>query len=300
MEFSHWLTVNEAKTEKVIVYHGTSPKNLGSIMSQGLIPDPPKRAWDDDKNTSFYSSSRKSLDGVYVTQNLLTATSAAGNGKNNLRDGCLLVVCEIQPKTAFMDEDDLNSFSSVSDSEYVIAALYGAIISGKKDELVEQFFQKFVEKFKRKFSDVKGMDNEELMTRVNPLLRQLFYKCVIRQAAYIDKWTFQKAKNYTKRAVMPDKHRAEMDFLRVKELLSKTLKKYANPHNHAEDKFNFVSRITQPIRFSGANRIICVVMIPYDHKRQPEVIYGIPPEKLITDWKLRIGEWNPAYRSEPG
>jgi hypothetical protein len=31
--FSNWLNLNEAKADKIIVYHGTSYKNLSSILS---------------------------------------------------------------------------------------------------------------------------------------------------------------------------------------------------------------------------------------------------------------------------
>src|SRR5208337_2478430 len=57
-----------------IWYHGSSIKNLRSILAQGLIPDPKERAWADDPESSVYTPSRESYGGIYVTQNLLTAT----------------------------------------------------------------------------------------------------------------------------------------------------------------------------------------------------------------------------------
>lgn len=296
--FSEWLLLREARTGKILVYHGTSPKNFRSIMSQGLVPDHPKRAWSKDDQTSFLSSSRKSLEGVYVTTNLALALSAASNGSNDHRDGKLLIVAEVQPKTGFMDEDDLNRFSVVSESEYIISALYGAINSNPKSEFVQETFQKFRMKFGNKLADAKGTNHPQLMRRIEPLIWQLFLKAITRQAAYVDDWTFRKAHDYKPNLQKPNKAVAERDFLRVKELLTQSLKKMANPFNYDSLPYIFTSRLMEPIGFSGANRILAIIYEPVDYKQPPEIWYGNVPEQVVSDWTKSIGNWEPIRRNQ--
>jgi hypothetical protein len=290
MNFREWL-FSEAKTDRILVYHGTSPALFPKIMSQGLIPDPPNRNWSDDDNTGFYGATRKSLDGIYVSTNLITALSAATNGQYKIHDGRLLVIAEVQPKTGFMDEDDINRFVSVTNNEYMTAALFGAIANTPKDEFVQDFWNKYWDEFMRVIKN-KGEVHPKLEERLRPLVWQLFVKANARQAAHLDDWSFRKARDYGK-AVKPEKSKAEQDFLRVKEVLSKTLKRFANPFNYKEPQWNFTSRIMQPIKFSGPNRIVGIVFDPKSHEDQPEVWYGTIPDQFVKDWQERVGKWNP-------
>lgn len=293
LNFHSWL-INEAKADKIIVYHGTSPRNYRSIMSQGLIPDHPKRAWAKDDNTSFYSSSRVSLPGIYVTTNLLTAISAAGNGSNNIKDGKLIIVAEIQPKTAFMDEDNLNSFSSVVQSEYMAAALYGALQSNPESEFVQDEFRKYYNKFKNMMMDLNSA-HPQLHARVKPLIWDLFIKAVARQTAYADDYTFRKSGDYGE-FEKPSAAQAEQEFLQAKEALTKTLKLMANPNNLKQHPFLYTSRVMEPIGFSGANRIIAIVHEPADYKQPPVVLYGDVPDEFIKEWEKGVGRWNPESK----
>lgn len=292
MDFKIWL---EARTEKVLVYHGTSPKNFKSIMSQGLQPYHPDKAWDEDENTTFTTSSRKSLDGIYVTTNLMKALSAASQGRNSHKDGRLLVVAEVQPKTGFMDEDDLNRLSVASDNEYMIASLYGALAKNNNkfvnDGLVDQFYQRFKDSMKWMLKDLKSPAHPELQKRLAPLLWQTFVKAVTRQASYIDDWTFRKAFDYTDKIQKPNKAKAEQDFLRTKEILSQTLKQLANPLNFKKQPFLFSSRIMQPIGFKGSNKIISIIFDPPDYKEFPKILYGNPPPETISDWERSVGRF---------
>lgn len=290
MQFAQWL--NEATTDRILVYHGTSPKHFRSIMSQGLIPNPKKRAWANDDNTSFFSSSRVSLEGVYVTTNLMTAISSASNAGNKGGGGALIVIAEVQPKTGFMDEDNLNVFSSVSDNEYIVAALYGAINKNPQDEFVQQFFEKFKDK-NYLFSKLNKKLHPDLLQRLDPMLWDLFVAATKRQAAYVGDWTFRKAFDYQPDIQMPNKVEAEQEFLKAKEAVTKTLKIFANPFHYEGNPFNFTSRIMQPIGFSGPNKIVAVVYRPRDYKSPPEVWYGEVPPKFIEDWTKSVGKWEP-------
>src|SRR5208282_2128189 len=50
---------------KSIWYHGTSIKNLKSIMSQGLVPEGTEKVWADDPDAGLSAPSRQSYGGCY-------------------------------------------------------------------------------------------------------------------------------------------------------------------------------------------------------------------------------------------
>lgn len=91
-----------------LYYHGTSGKNISTILSQGLITTAPK-AW----GTDDAERSRVSYGGIYLTKNLMTATSSAGHAnqmmlKSRHHPECLVIV-QVETKTPhiLMDEDAL-------------------------------------------------------------------------------------------------------------------------------------------------------------------------------------------------
>ena len=298
INFKKWINLNEATTDKIIVYHGTPAKNYLSIMSQGLIPNPKQRAWQDDPDASYYSSSRKSLDGIYVSSNLMTAYGAGRQGGNRgLKEGRLIVICEIQPKTGFMDEDDLNFIDGFNDNEYVNADLFFSIKTGKDKEYVNRYFKKLLDSLNWNKDKYNGMDNQELNTSVQPALWNFFEKSIERKISYLDDYTFQKKMrdHNLKDITKPVSSQAEMNFLKAKEVLTRSLKKMANPLNlkSTDSVYRHTSRIMQPIKFSGANRILAIVYEPYSSKEREKVLYGEVPDQFIKDWSRIIGEWNP-------
>ena len=71
---SNWYKTSrygESEETRGIWYHGTSARFIDSIMSQGLIPNPKKRTWDEDPGSNYNSPSRKSIGGVYITKNII-------------------------------------------------------------------------------------------------------------------------------------------------------------------------------------------------------------------------------------
>lgn len=298
INFKKWINLNEATTDKIIVYHGTPSKNYSSIMSQGLIPNPKQRAWQDDPDTSYYKSSRKSLDGIYVSTNLMTAYSAGRQGGNKgLKEGRLIVICEIQPKTGFMDEDDLNSIDRFNRGEYVNLDLFFSIKTGKDKEYVNGYFKKLLDSFNFNKDLYNGMDNQALNASLQPALWNFFEKSIEREISYLDDYTFQKKMrdHNLKDITKPVSSQAEMNFLKAKEVLTRSLKKMANPLNlkSAYSVHRHASRIMQPIKFSGANKILAIVYIPNSSTEGKKVLYGEVPDQFIKDWSNVMGEWNP-------
>jgi hypothetical protein len=283
--------LSEARTPKVIMYHGTAFRNLRSIMSHGLVPRPRSRAWSDDPDSSFNSASRASLDGIYITRNLMTALSAASNGANRkyMEEGDLLVAVEMQPKTAFADEDDLNFMATVADSEMKVADLYSMLGNPKYKEHVEKAKGDYRDRFFRRVGSYVNV-HPSAMERLGSLADEVFEAALRRQAAY----SRRQLANYFKDIEAPEKSEAERGFMAARERLTRTMKSLANPFRHKSEPFNLTGRVEEPIGFRGANRIVCVLHVPFDYKQRPRLIYGEVPDDLIRQWEERKGEWRGA------
>jgi GNAT superfamily N-acetyltransferase len=61
----YYRDLHKQAASRSIFYHGSSIKNLRSILSQGLIPDPKIKNWADDPESSPYTSSRESYGGCF-------------------------------------------------------------------------------------------------------------------------------------------------------------------------------------------------------------------------------------------
>jgi len=90
-----------------MVYHGTSTKFLNSILSNGLIPNPKERVYSEpDKDKELdYGRSMASLEGVYLTDEYMTASGAATNAADSTGGQKLMVICDVSRASGFADED---------------------------------------------------------------------------------------------------------------------------------------------------------------------------------------------------
>ena len=104
-------------------YHGTSVSLLPSILKHGLVPK--TKNWKSDE-TSFTQQSRVSFGGIYLSDNFMTAYSAATNGNFAGQRERLLVVCKIVPQSAIPDEDSItfSAKSPVGDHEHTLIRMY--------------------------------------------------------------------------------------------------------------------------------------------------------------------------------
>ena len=97
--------LNEAKfsKDKQLVYHATYPKNLESIIKNGLIVNKNKDGYGSNQNNGTFGQSLDPLQSIYLTQNYNSAISI-GQG---MAENPLIVAVEIQPKMQFADEDNI-------------------------------------------------------------------------------------------------------------------------------------------------------------------------------------------------
>lgn len=107
MRFGKYLVERRMKSERIIMYHGTSSKFLRTIKSQGLKINPKEKKWDIDQYSDINQPTRASLEGAYLTANLMTATSAAGNSVRKFGGNTIVVCVLFQPRSGLPDEDSV-------------------------------------------------------------------------------------------------------------------------------------------------------------------------------------------------
>jgi len=104
--------------QKTVAYHGTSLKNLHSILKNGLLMN----HGDDGLGRGDYSDLAFTLDpheGVYVTDKFVKAKNFAKNVDSSQP---LVVVLEVQKKSINLDEDEILSILGINENEILSIA----------------------------------------------------------------------------------------------------------------------------------------------------------------------------------
>jgi len=305
-----------AEGERAIFYHGTTSKLLPKILAQGLIPEPKARAWSEDPNAGMIQPTRKSLSGVYVTTNLMTAISSAGKVSRRDKVNPLIVIMELQPRSLVGDEDSLgNSITALARhiSDHVYSHIWPYFAEVYRDRMrdEENYYGKLADKAKVQWADDAAKQllhkfgdktSPELATTVRKMLFDEGYRIMLeRMVSYSTDWDKSHYRNewehlfgtYDDAPPVPDANQAETKFLDFKDRLSRTMKASARPLMMKEWSFNTTGRSLEPIGFSGSNHIVCIA--EEVDERDPEyrsrivVHYGQPPEQFIKDWKEAMG-----------
>lgn len=309
--FVEWL-LKEEKQQRTIMYHGTSADHLQSILNNGLIPFPKKRVWNfEDDTSSFDTPSKSSIGGIYVTQNLTTATSSAYKaGKRKL-----IVVMSIHPYSTIADEDDFLRISQIPipgllTTPSTVARVYISQILSRKEsyrkgdkfnysdeKYVEEVKQEFIKKTINSIKIMIGELHPNLEKRIKQLLEDEGFDAALqRQTAHINPtsfkqycWDFGDWENGCPFGP-PDKIESEKRWSKFLDQITKTVKQVS----YRDNSFNPTARLLKPISFSGKDKIVCIIEIlpvPGTYKEQVYIHYGTPPQKLIDDWEKKEGKW---------
>lgn len=263
-------------SQPVIMYHGTSPKNLSSIMSQGLIPDPKQRAWYTDPDASWYKPSRQSVGGIYLTDNLMTAVGSVSNGPRRERPGTAgVVIVEMQPNNMVGDEDDFSSFSDLTASGYNVGEQHAAqmyfdwLNNGDAATYYNEAKQSYIDKnvtfynYLAEQSEPGKPMHPELQNRLRQILDKGFIFALKRKCAYVDDYTWRRAwesmrtDREAQTPVRPEKAQVEQSFLQYMDVVTRAMKASAS----SSHKINRTGRTLNPIRFSGQSKIVAVLEI---------------------------------------
>ena len=192
----------QAKQDPIVLFHGTSSKNLAGILSQGLILNPKNKVWEQDLGASFLHPSRVTLGGIYFTTDLDLAISAANNSiklKNKEKENPIIIIVKTKPSAIFADEDDLSSFLSkiklkdfnLGEENSVKLYAYYCLDKHLKDfeESKNKYIDENLIKIKKLF---KKEINPLLEDRILTLLNDGFISALKRQIIYVNKNIYNK------------------------------------------------------------------------------------------------------------
>lgn len=287
----------EAKFRKpVTMFHGTSTKFLRTILKKGMEPYPKTKMWDVDPSADETRSSRASLGGSYWTSNLLTATSSALNTKQKFGGNRLIVIANIQQQQSFMDEDNVTfetkhvMLETIIDILNVSPDAYPQIahIFYDNKELKSKMQNYFVEKFHSYIIYNKNMPipRNLLKTHFDNYFIRIFSHLKNKKDSIND--VFKYVEN--KPEDIPNIQDAEKMY---QDTLDKVTKYYRKNAIEIDNSFNHTLRITEPVTFSGANKITHIIEIPDDYEEKLILHYGDKNnilEKFIKEYRRKKGE----------
>jgi len=286
-----------AKQASIYMYHGTSIKNLPSILSQGLIANPKQKVWQTDVDASFTRPSRASVGGIYFTKNLLTAISSGGNAAKNNKNEIIIIIAEIKPGSIFADEDTVPSLISrvkmpdASVHESISCYLWTYLntdpnnpdlIAAKNLYINNSLYAINQELQNNKFNQL----HPKLQERLSQILNDGFSIALQRQVSHVDpywyKQSIERVLGKDPKIEQPNKNESEQKYSEYVNKITRLLRVLAISEISADYGLKS-SRIEQNIGYSGGNKIVGIVKINRQNNIF-EFIYeppdGIPPEAL--------------------
>lgn len=311
-----------AKQERGIWYHGTSMKKVPTILSRGLLPDIPKKqkSWGDDPHVDLINLDKTSYGGVYVTQNLGTATSSALRVSRQDKSNEALVIMELQPRSLVADEDDF-AYRLMNLKPHLHGSVYHSIYPymwetyGSSDD-----YKEWANKYKKEWveSSLDSLFYEFKL--INPTFRRVVekllydegYKAMLtRTVSYLDKkhshtdyWEWRKAyadvhgmRDYGEEENIPDPPSSAQGEKQYRDFIDKITKLMKSKARHNfTGSFSKTARSLNPIGFIGSNRIISVVeIVPSQRDKYSDdikILYGSIPEDFKIQWNEKKGKLN--------
>lgn len=299
----------EKFASKEIMYHGTSLKNLQSIMSQGLIPSPKKRVWQEDPEASSRTMSRKSFEGIYLTNNFMTAKSSATRA-SGASDG-LIIAVQAETRSLALDEDNLvysfqhslsNLYEGYIMNEYLTQSAYIEYKLGKIDDKFDKVADNFLTHILRSVEEPR---RSHVKDATKSLVIEIMKSLLIRQVSYI----LKEVGGYGANRFRYEMEEAGLDIndipsidaieIQTRKLIDQATRKFALlATNKRLDSFQETARSLTPIGFSGANKILCVMSFEVNRADPKERTYTLTfhyssspavEQKLLSDWKQYQG-----------
>lgn len=318
-----------------LYYHGTSTRFLRSILVHGLDPTQiTKGVWTDKSAGTISVPSKQSFGGIYLSNNFMNAFAAASNASRDGKVGGnrLMVITAIQEKSGIPDEDDYLSISSLTaeaignNHEHVWLSAWIQLraninsYSVKFLDYYKTFERLVVNKYNIQIS--KRQDAQKLRSIMNAVLMATIQRKV---SYYVYGHDGNSEFNFYRmfdlmRAILPPSVSAKMfpreaenwhDYKVPSYLWPAKPAKAEHVYQMALDKFIKATRnegmasishrqnirLFTPIKFKGANRIVCLVEILPD-KSQLIVHYGRLPTEFLEAWRQNIGDINKLVISD--
>lgn len=306
------LAEKRGNVEREFMYHGTSSTFIPSILKQGLIPNSGNAVWDDDPNANYSVSSRKTVGGVYLAKNLMTAISAAGMAKKKF-GGNQAIICTIfQPKSGLPDEDTIRYMidsaiyvaMGVTTHELHVQIALAEFLFGKGQQYLKKFKDSLLSRLASHAQEVsfdpRSIKDDELLKMMEAeLTRRVVHHIRGTKEDYYKYPYFKEfvhypeEYNHSKQEIktiqkfvdnLPSIREAEAAYLKQLDVMTRMFKRMVL----ATDDFNYTIRTLEPIKYTGRNRILAIVE-EAERNKILKIHYGKPPKDFFDQYTSRIG-----------
>lgn len=285
MNFKSWI-INENMKFRGIYFHGTSSVFLNNILSDGLNPNSKNKVWDKDDDRSLSMSDRTSYGGIYISKQLRIALTSANNAIKKFKGKKLIVICELESRSLYADEDSIKVPDILNSNDYQNFSLYKAYRYPENESEIN-YLNKVKEKWIEEFIRINNFIsmNENLIKRVQEILiKQGFFAKLTRNVSYYtDLYSWGNLFKNSQVPPLPSKSEAEIAYKEFIDKITK-LKKISLSSDEEDvgyDRWN--GRTLKPIRYSGSNRIICI--LEEVEKNKFKIHYGNVPDDFLNQYK---------------
>lgn len=280
---------------KQLFYHGTTTKLAKRILSQGFVPDPKVKIWDQEQNRLA------SYRGTYFAPKLAKASSSAQTAAIKFGGRPCVFEVQLETRAALMDEDDLpgmfDLFTEAAGRYYLLDSLRDKALDkytserGKQEnaeflagDRVKPIVAKVVDLWLERFSSWKMDDT------MSPQLRKHLYD-VVEKLAWANLHAAAEGVHLRHDEDNAELRAARNELMRRIGSIAKLRDKY---------DFGYNARIVEPVAFRGANKILAAVVEPQRHdpivqqyeelpfEKRPfpvYVVYGTPSSNFISEMK---------------
>jgi len=269
---------------KRILYHGTSSVNLHDILTRGLIPQPKKRVWTLERNPLLAS-----YPGIYFAMNFGDAAQYAQAAIKSLGGNPIIVIAQIEERhpATVADEDWIprGFLPFTGRSRADVAGICAGIIGSPEDQsrMVSKAVERLIEKWSR---ETHGIMSREKCKYQQDLIEQF-----VKAMAKVECWRWYSQTHRLPEGIdnvdeLARRTGVYQDVVRqMRELTDKLVHKlYKIPMVSWQTTgrvfplhvYRTTVRVTEPVTFRGANKILGVVELIYrsDQRKDAYVRYG--------------------------
>lgn len=312
MTIRHWINIVEAKfRQPAVMFHGTTTEFLPTIRKQGIVPHPKKKTWQSDPDLIQGSYSRASLEGSYWTSNLMTAISSASTTRKKFGGKSLIIIAQIAEQSGYADEDSVN-FSMRFALEQTNKSIHPGIRSDFLLPLANTLWQEpqgtEAQQAKKQFAQSlhQALAQDPTLHPVDQKFTdQLLNALLLREIAWEARDSPSRLSSWITNIPhpLPSVEEADERLQQLRERLTRTYRKTATD----KSQFNQTLRLTQPVGFKGANKILAMLEeqpwewlpVPGSDDKKLHVLpfvlrYGSVdsiPNEFFSQYETRIGRW---------
>lgn len=288
----------EAKfTKPITAFHGTTTTFLKSILKHGMIPNPNKSVYDSDDRASENKPSIKTIGGTYFTTRLGLANSATTNAKNKFGGNPMIIIANIQLKSTYGDEDNYNGQYEIEsvlryelninpNSRNFFHLYYDD--ENKRKEIINTIANTIHNKFSN------NNTNKPIPHKLITNLIDNYSNRILAHTVKKDSWSDPLAYTTNKPEILPipqaeENYRQSMDTL-TKYYREATVNQYNKEKNNPYVSMGVSFRITEPVTYSGNNRITHIIEI---NDENIKIIYGNPktlPKQFLDQFEHTFGK----------